>query len=407
MDDAALARSLRMGIDGALGRIVDRYAPELYEYCLTLLPDAEAAADALCHGLLVAVDKVGRLADPDKFVLWLFALTRNECLRIRQRADKAESAGNTDPLGEVHALTRRHGLDDHGVAAVLGISLHRSRALTARAEALGGWPAYPPGHQLASLPARLRDRVLNDANYAGRTQYRGELAGPLRRSGFPYPLDRPGLARRRMVLVAAAIAAVLTAGTLVTLPFVDGPERFDARDARPDAPVAGEQLPPPVPPLSPRPGRTSGSPSASPSASPKPSAPATKPAAKPPAKPQLPTGAILGIGGGCVEAGGSGADLLRCDGTAEQRWTVGPGGTLSALGRCLDLRDGATADRTRVELDTCDGSTAQQWRTGADGALLNVRSGTCLDGPNNADNPPQLEIWRCTGGPYQRWQLPR
>ena len=38
-------------------------------------------------------------------------------------------------------------------------------------------------------------------------------------------------------------------------------------------------------------------------------------------------------------------------------------------------------------------------------ALVHVR--ITSGGPNNPSNSPQLEVWRCTGGDYQRWSVPR
>jgi hypothetical protein len=116
---------------------------------------------------------------------------------------------------------------------------------------------------------------------------------------------------------------------------------------------------------------------------------------------------ITGVGGGCVEARRppSSLELLRCDGTAEQRWTAAPDGTLRAAGLCMSV-EGGQADGSAVRLAACSGAGTQQWRTGAGGSLVNPQSGRCLDGPNNPGNSPRLEIWRCTGGEYQRWSIP-
>jgi hypothetical protein len=130
-----------------------------------------------------------------------------------------------------------------------------------------------------------------------------------------------------------------------------------------------------------------------------------------PRAPAQPTGAIVGIWGACIEVRGtslgSDIDLLRCDGTANQQWTVAYDGTIRAFGKCMDVTSSGTADGTEVQLWECNGTGAQQWRTGPNGSLVNPRSGKCLDGPNIPENDPKLEIWHCTGGEYQRWRLPR
>jgi hypothetical protein len=68
----------------------------------------------------------------------------------------------------------------------------------------------------------------------------------------------------------------------------------------------------------------------------------------------------------------------------------------------MDVTGGGTADGTPVQLLTCNGSSAQNWSVQADGT---IRNGTkCLDatGASSADGT-QLIIWTCGGGTNQRW----
>jgi hypothetical protein len=83
------------------------------------------------------------------------------------------------------------------------------------------------------------------------------------------------------------------------------------------------------------------------------------------------------------------------------------GTTLRALGKCMDVNAGATADGTRVQLWTCNGSGAQNWAAQADGTLRNPQSGKCLTptGGATADGT-QLVISTCNGAATQRWTLP-
>lgn len=104
--------------------------------------------------------------------------------------------------------------------------------------------------------------------------------------------------------------------------------------------------------------------------------------------------------------GGGGVELRGCSGSAAQRWTVATDGTLRAFGLCLSTQGGGTAKGTRVIVENCNTSDVQEWYRGANGSVRNGRSGTCMDGPNEPGNPLTVEIWHCTGGEYQRWNLP-
>ncbi|WP_158839387.1 glycoside hydrolase family 3 C-terminal domain-containing protein [Saccharothrix deserti] len=91
------------------------------------------------------------------------------------------------------------------------------------------------------------------------------------------------------------------------------------------------------------------------------------------------------------DAAGTPVQLWSCNGTAAQRWTVTPEGTVRALGRCLAPSGDA------VVLADCAG---QRW-TVADGGPL--RSGDrCLDSSGGA-----LRLAPCAGGAAQTWQPPR
>ncbi|MBG6134122.1 glucose/arabinose dehydrogenase [Longispora fulva] len=121
-------------------------------------------------------------------------------------------------------------------------------------------------------------------------------------------------------------------------------------------------------------------------------------------------GPIRGVGAKCVDvAGGATADgtkiqLNTCNGSTAQSWTTG-GSTLKALGKCMNVA--GTANSTNVQLWTCNGSAGQTWTPQSDGSLKNPSSGRCLDafGGSSADGT-QLIIWDCHGGTNQKWTLP-
>ena len=125
------------------------------------------------------------------------------------------------------------------------------------------------------------------------------------------------------------------------------------------------------------------------------------------------TGPVRGLAGKCLDVrGGATADgtqvqLYTCNGSAAQTWTVTPNSTVKALGKCLDVSGGGSADGTKIQLWTCNGTGAQNWSAQADGTLRNPQSGKCLDvaGNNSADSTP-VQLWSCTGAANQRWTLP-
>ncbi|GHJ14191.1 MULTISPECIES: ThuA domain-containing protein [unclassified Micromonospora] len=125
------------------------------------------------------------------------------------------------------------------------------------------------------------------------------------------------------------------------------------------------------------------------------------------------TGPVKGLAGKCLDvrnaatADGTQIQLYTCNGSTAQTWTVTPNGPVKALGKCLDVSGGGSADGTKIQLYTCNGSGAQNWSAQADGTVRNPQSGKCLDvsGNNSADGTP-VHLWTCTGAANQRWTLP-
>jgi hypothetical protein len=120
-----------------------------------------------------------------------------------------------------------------------------------------------------------------------------------------------------------------------------------------------------------------------------------------------------GISGKCADDWHSGTgngnkiDIFSCNGSGAQNWTVESNGSLrnASNGKCLDVTHSGTANGTLVQLYTCNGTGAQVW-TANMGALVNPRSGKCLEDPAYGGNGTQLDIRTCTGGANQRWTLP-
>ncbi|MFB9838225.1 RNA polymerase sigma factor, partial [Actinoallomurus acaciae] len=158
--DQRLAQSLYAGDPHALPEIYDSYAPRLFDYCHVLLRDQETAALALHDSLITVQERIGRIPDARLFRGWLYAVTRDECLRRRayaelpverQRAPEAvpDGADEADEATRrlVHSallvlsgsqrealdLSLRHELDVDEVAEVLGLTPHDASVHVAQA----------------------------------------------------------------------------------------------------------------------------------------------------------------------------------------------------------------------------------------------------------------------------------
>jgi RNA polymerase sigma factor (sigma-70 family) len=132
VSDGDLARAAAAGERVAFGRIYDRYADRLHDFCIGMVREREAAADCVQEVFCTAAVQLTKLRDPDKLRPWLYAIARNEALRfIRQR--RRESA--SDDLPEVQSweagpdtLAARTELADLIAAAAGGLS-ERDRAV--------------------------------------------------------------------------------------------------------------------------------------------------------------------------------------------------------------------------------------------------------------------------------------
>ncbi|MFF0234299.1 ThuA domain-containing protein [Micromonospora sp. NPDC005254] len=124
-------------------------------------------------------------------------------------------------------------------------------------------------------------------------------------------------------------------------------------------------------------------------------------------------GPVKGLAGKCLDvrsgatADGTQIQIYTCNGSTAQTWTVTPNSTIKALGKCLDVSGSGTADGTKIQLWTCNGTGAQNWAAQSDGSLRNTASGKCLDvsGNNSADSTI-VHLWTCNGAANQKWTLP-
>lgn len=166
VDDRGIVSALAAGEPRGLDAAYWMYADRLFTYCGGLLGDHEQAADALHDTFVLASQRAGQLPDPDRFRAFLYAIARNECLRVlhgrsRQappvRPDRV-AADVVDPTTGLHAaeihelvwlaaeelkpgdravfeLSVRHELTPPEVGEVLGMPEDRARHRLARARA--------------------------------------------------------------------------------------------------------------------------------------------------------------------------------------------------------------------------------------------------------------------------------
>jgi alpha-galactosidase len=121
------------------------------------------------------------------------------------------------------------------------------------------------------------------------------------------------------------------------------------------------------------------------------------------------TGALVSAASGrCLDvpqssvANGTQPVIWDCNGGANQRWTLN-GGTIAALGKCLDAPLNAAAG-SKVQTWDCNGGTNQRWTLGSDGTVRGESSGLCLDVDRNLTaNGTVVLLWTCTGAANQRW----
>lgn len=265
------------------------------------------------------------------------------------------AAGLVPHRREALDLTVRHGLSDSDLATVLGMSGKRAarRVAAARAdldraldsllaaragrgacpaldELLTGWDglftqsvhervsAHTAGCKACAagastrdgaadwyaelpptpVPSLLRNRLLTTAQVPDRVAYRGEIAEPFLRNGFPIPLHG-SRGRRRALLWAAAVAlALLLVGGLWYTLRTEVAPRANRSDPLPPTDVV-ERSPRPTPTggsvsASAAPSRSaSPSPSPSPSASPSPQPSPTRSSSAQPVDPDTKVDAVL------------------------------------------------------------------------------------------------------------------
>lgn len=160
--DADLVGAAAAGNPAAFAGIYDRYAGRLYDFCLGMVGDRDAA-DCVHEAFCVAVTDLASLREPDKLRPWLYAIARNQALRtLRNRrremtsddlpdAPSSEAGpetvvrrnelaaliatakdGLSDRDREVLDLVYRHGLTGPELAQALGVGNEAAKKMAQR-----------------------------------------------------------------------------------------------------------------------------------------------------------------------------------------------------------------------------------------------------------------------------------
>jgi RNA polymerase sigma factor (sigma-70 family) len=160
--DAELVGAAATGDQAAFAGIYDRYADRLYDFCLGIVGDRDAA-DCVQEAFYMAAVDLPTLRDPAKLRPWLYSIARHQALRVL-RARKRETAsdelpeepsvdagpdvlaarnelaalvaqaegGLSDRDREVLNLAYRHGLTGSELAQALGVSNDSAKKMVQR-----------------------------------------------------------------------------------------------------------------------------------------------------------------------------------------------------------------------------------------------------------------------------------
>ena len=108
-----------------------------------------------------------------------------------------------------------------------------------------------------------------------------------------------------------------------------------------------------------------------------------------------------------ASANGTPIQLYDCASVPAQRVTY-DGNTLSVMGKCVDLEYQGTENGTYTHLWDCNGAPSQTWYYTPRNQYYNPHSGKCLtlDG-DHYTNGNRLTVWDCHGGASQKWSKPQ
>jgi DNA-directed RNA polymerase specialized sigma24 family protein len=165
--DDRMPEALRGAGYDVFGYLYERWAARLFDYCLVAMADEVAAVIAVQDTLAAADAQIDKLPDPDRLRLLLYSAAHRRCLgKLPRRRARPAPSSRTTTLDEVFArqvgtadgvtpsagrdvlpvvaaalaglperdrevlnLAFRHGIEGGDLAAVVGVSARRARAM--------------------------------------------------------------------------------------------------------------------------------------------------------------------------------------------------------------------------------------------------------------------------------------
>ena len=161
--DGELTQAAAEGDRQAFAEIYDRYADRLYDFCVGIVGDRDAAADCVHDAFCIAATDLTRLREPDKLRPWLYSIVRHHAMRRLRHRYREESSdeipdsashemgpdmmagqselarlvseaagGLSDRDRELLELHYRHELDGPELAEALGVTLTSANTMVFR-----------------------------------------------------------------------------------------------------------------------------------------------------------------------------------------------------------------------------------------------------------------------------------
>ena len=104
IEDAELIRAAPTGGTESRDELIRRYRGATFLIAQQIIGSREAAEDASQEALILAMQQLGQLKDPEKFAPWLYAVTRRISYRTlsKERRTRSEEDGKLELLLSIH-----------------------------------------------------------------------------------------------------------------------------------------------------------------------------------------------------------------------------------------------------------------------------------------------------------------
>ncbi|OGU00653.1 MAG: hypothetical protein A2085_07295 [Gemmatimonadetes bacterium GWC2_71_10] len=121
--DGAVVRRVLGGDVEAYRILVERYRRQFGRYAVSLLGDADLAADAVQEAFIRAFDSLGSCREPDRFGAWFYRILTNQCHTVRTRSGARRDTVPVEDAGLTSRERADAGLEQGELAARLEAAL--------------------------------------------------------------------------------------------------------------------------------------------------------------------------------------------------------------------------------------------------------------------------------------------